>query len=327
MSVTHKKQETPGAVAKVYDGSRIVPHPVKRGESLAKIADIYLFKTWEPIWKYNAEIFHTVGKDPNFIREGVTILIPRNAQGYADLLRRLHSAKVQAQAYGDQLLYELEGQEYSLKAFTTAIDFAADVFTTLASLGFKAAATAKATKAVEAAKLQAKIAQHLSANAITREFAEKFAQLRSTRMASALSAKVATVKDFVKGAAFKVIGAGAEVADRVAQKASGDEEKQWFSNTWKGMVTLDAARDAWKAWSATKKLLGASVDVAGMALDYLKPSMVAEFYLFATTGETAETSQKNAKKTIKDSVAKSVELIEASIAKNKREMELLYGKA
>lgn len=322
-----KKQALPGASAKVYDGSRIVPHTVQGGQSLSKIAEIYQFRSWKPIWTYNAKIYATIDDDPAFIREGITILIPRSVKGYEDMIKRLERSKIIAQGHGEALLYELEAQQYQTEAWKIGVDFAADVLTTVASLGLKAAAAAKATKAIAGAKTQAKIAQHLSANATTREFAHKFALLRNKNTATALkanAAKFAAAADIRKSIGQKAIGAAADLADVASQKLTGDEDSSRFSNTFKAMLTAESAMEARKAWKAAQNVLNSTIDVAGIALDYLKPSQLAEFYLFATAGETSETSRNNARKNIIASVDRSIEMLNASIDRYAKEKDLLY---
>jgi nucleoid-associated protein YgaU len=76
-----------------YDGKFVVTHTVQHGQTLTKIAAIYLFPRWEPIWIYNTKVERVLGDNPDVIRTGVTIFIPRSRDGYDALIKTRQLAR------------------------------------------------------------------------------------------------------------------------------------------------------------------------------------------------------------------------------------------
>ena len=132
-----------------YDGKFVVTHTVQHGQTLMKIAAIYLFPRWEPIWIYNTKVERVLGDDPNLIRKGVTIFIPRSKDGYDALIKEVDGSVTQAESNGDRLTYELEAEWNSKEATRVAIDFAGNVATSLVTISLKARSAAKLAVAAE----------------------------------------------------------------------------------------------------------------------------------------------------------------------------------
>src|SRR5882672_10327762 len=91
----HPQEKTPIANRKVFDGSVVVSHLIREGETLSRIAADYRMPRWEPIWVFNTKIERILGDDPGSIRKGVTIFIPRSRKGYERLVGRLRALSEQ----------------------------------------------------------------------------------------------------------------------------------------------------------------------------------------------------------------------------------------
>lgn len=300
---------------KVYDGTRVVAHPIQPGENLSKIAAIYQMRH-PPIFRYNTQVEQTLEKDPNLIKPGVTIFIPRSERAYRARIIQMKKAALDADHLADRLLYELESREFELQAYKVVLNLAGDIATSMATLGMKVVGAIKATTVANATKGQAKIAQRLFANASTQEFAEAYAAIRGKRLTAALANhRTATAaRQAVRheiGA--KAIGTGAAVADSL----SGDDE--WFSDAFKIGKGLLGLRDA-------KSVGEAFGTITETALDFLTPSGFAEMWLLAFSGETTATSADNARRMIETSRASALAGIEAQIERLKTEQLQVYPK-
>jgi hypothetical protein len=69
------------------------------------------------------------------------------------------------------------------------------------------------------------------------------------------------------------------------------------------------------------------LDIADIALDYVKVSKVANLYLKLSTGETFDDSLKNAKASAAANVAKGLTNLHARILRIQKEQNLLYHTA
>ena len=63
-----------------YDGRFVVVHQVQHGENLSAIARKYRFPQWQPIWIFNTKVHTVLGPNPDAIRPGEKIFIPRTKQ-------------------------------------------------------------------------------------------------------------------------------------------------------------------------------------------------------------------------------------------------------
>src|SRR5215471_8022674 len=122
-TIAHSQEKTPIANRKAFDGSVVVPHVVQEGETLSRIAASYHMQKWQPIWIYNTKVEKVLDDDPNSVRKGVTIFVPRSRAGYDKLIGRLKALSEQMKADGDKLVYELQAQGYSLKANKEMLNF------------------------------------------------------------------------------------------------------------------------------------------------------------------------------------------------------------
>jgi hypothetical protein len=310
---------------KAYDGSVVVTHVVQEGQTLSTIAKIYRFPRWEPIWVYNTKVEKVFGDDPNVIRKGVTMFIPRNKAGYDRLIKKLESLKRESEYNGDRLRYELESDKYKLEAQKVLINFAGDVATLVASVALKAATAAKAATVAERSAGQAKIAARLAARAQTRELATKFAEVRGRLLGTALKdQRAATVAkegmhELLRG---KSIDAAVKVSDATLGRLTGQDDVNYTKhakNAWQ------AGKVVYKVAHGTMKIGHAVGETAEILVDYLEPSTLAETWLRLTTGETTEQSYERAQEHIRQSVESTCKMIEGKIKKYAAERALLYG--
>lgn len=287
-------------IDKSYDGQHVVVHVVSQGESLSRIAENYGLPNWEAIWLYNTQVREVhLGDDPDKIHPGERLFIPRSPKGYDTLISRLDSLKRQMAASGDQQLAILEGQHYEYKAWETAIDFAGDVLTTLATFGLKAGSATKAARTAEQTTGRGRVAAQYLAD----KEAEKLAKW---------------VDSTFKGTATK---AAAEKADQYHQALTG-RKTSVGANTHKTLSTGEKAIEALRGYSMQGgKFLLNSADIA---LSFLSPSKVANIYLWLTTGETVEDSNVNARNHVRDSVRRTCETLGAKIERISDERNIVY---
>jgi hypothetical protein len=329
MSAPAANSRTPAvATAKDYTGRYVVPHPVQRGETLEKIAAAYRFKHWKPIWIYNSEIQKTVGPDPNVIRHGVTIFIPRSPEGYDRVIRMLKASEEAMLSSLDELHFAQEKLAFERKASAVVWNFAGDVAQLGVGLSVKALAALKATKAAKHAIGQAKVAAQLSSNAQTREWAEQYAKARNRLTREALAADKAAraskagVQTFIKD---KTVDAGARAADHVRNTATGNDEGRLFQD----------AKNAAKLMKLSKELVEqtasmgeASVEFVLTALDYLNVDAASDWLVSVLiSGERFDEIQKRTKSNAAKTAERLFEHVEKRIETLTEERHLLYGSA
>lgn len=273
-----------------YDGNHPVLHKIRGGESLSLIADRYGFREWEPIWVYNTEVHRILGPDPDLIRAGTEIFIPRSRAGYDRLLRKLQSLKAQVWGQADQLRFQLEGEHHRHQGTRVLFDFAGDVATLLGTVGFKAAKAARAAKTASTATGNAKAA--------ARYLAEKEArELRSSL--------TGTLKD-------KAVNALMTEAD----PSLGRAHKDLYLTQRKGVRAIRGV-----SLQGGKSFL----DIADILLDYTTPSNVADGFIALLVGETPGQTYRKALEHIRRSARSSSEMLAAKIRKYTGERNLLYG--
>ncbi|MCJ7555571.1 MAG: hypothetical protein MUP90_01505 [Gammaproteobacteria bacterium] len=288
------------SVDKSYDGHQVVVHTVGHGESLSAIADGYRLPHWHSIWLYNTKVRQVfMGDDPDVIHSGDRIFIPRSPEGYGKLLATFKQLSLEMGAAGDREIYALEGQHWEYKAYTEMLDFAGDVATTLATFGLKAADAAKASKAAQAATGRSRIA----------------AQYLADKEAERLSKWIA---DTFRSEALKAV---AKTADGLHQKYFG-KETSVGSNTNKTISTGKKVFDAVTGFS----MIGGKflLDSADIALSFITPSDLANFYLKLATGETVEQSNLNARMQVQKAVQASQRQLDQKHEYYAGERKLVY---
>ncbi len=285
---------------KKYDGKSVCIHIVKPGESYARIASIYNLSSWHAIWQYNTRIKKVdLGNDPDKLKVGVQLYIPRSSDGYDQLIMKFKQLKTEMQGFGDQEMYALEGQQWNYKASVEMFDFIGDVATILTTFGLKAAETARAARAVKAATGQSRVA------------AEYLAEKQAEKLSKWI---MDTLKD-------KATGAAAKYADKAHGTLTG-KETTVGENTHKYATTAKKAFGAVTGYS----MIGgkALLDISDIALDYLSPSKLANVYLWSTTGETVDDSFNAQKTRITATVRSSTQLLDQKIEKYLMEKQLVY---
>ena len=303
-----------------YDGKFVVTHTLQHGQTLTKIAAIYRFPRWEPIWIYNTKVERVLGDNPDVIRTGVTIFIPRSRDGYDALIKKLTALKYHAENDGDRLTYELEADWNNKEADKVLFDFAGSVGTTLATIALKATSAAKLAATAEKTAGHAKIAARLAARSEARDLAKRFKDVRGRLLKTALNdqrALYGAKHEVSKALRDKFIDAGAAAVDSTHE--GGPAVGKHAKNVWKGGT---AARDFARGALTGVKAVG---EIADILLDYLEPSVVADGYLFLTRGETTDQTYEGTRKRIEQAVAATSSMIDQRIEKYEEERALLYG--
>lgn len=289
-----------------YDGSRPVIHKVRPGETLSGIAEKYLSQMaqrsgkreswrpdWKPIWVYNTEVNRVLGGDPDLVRAGTEILIPRARWGYDAMIRKLRGLKDVMAGTADQERARLSGIENSISADKVIDDLFGDVFTSVALFGVNVAKAVSMSRTAVAATGSSKVA----AEYLLHE----------------------SMKD-VRKTALKELAYAA--TDRVDQWTDGDPQGGWLKA---GKDSLKTTEKGAKAVATVSLRAGKSLlDIADIALDYFKVSNMTEVLLWAQTGETTGTTLKNSRGMV-DQTEKSVQTrLEEKIVRWTKERDLVH---
>jgi hypothetical protein len=276
-------RDTLGPVSpKDYTGRFVVPHPIQAGQTLDRIAHIYAaagFKNSTPIWLYNTKIEKTIGADPNHIRKGVTIFIPRSESGYDLLISRLKAAQTALESSVDQAASEQDRIFWERKAESVWWDLGGDAATTVGSLAFSFFGAAKAARVAKQAVGQAKIAARHAAQSEMRQWAQAFSAPRNRLTKQALTAtKAAGVKNAALSALprEKAIDAAAKVADGIRNRLTGDDEGSAFKN---GKSTATGYEVWRKAWHGAVTATEFTAEAAAIALDYIEVSTLSDCFV------------------------------------------------
>lgn len=295
-----------------YDGTYDAMHTIKRGESLSVIATQYKFKSWQPIWVYNTQVKHMLdaGGDPGKIEVGQHLFIPRSKEGYDKLLKQMAALKEGLAASGDSQIYELEGMENQYKAEAVLFDLAGDVATMLGSLG---------AKAFEVARLRE--------GAVGLKGAQRFAHEIKMKGAVEDLAEATGTTELGKAALDGAAGAAANAME------DDDKAENLRKGSTFGLKTVPKAARAGTALQSRMKLGpalravkggSALLDIADMALDYIKVSNVANTFLKLTLGETVDGSLKNARDSVTANIGRGLAKLHQKILQIQKERDLLY---
>lgn len=282
-----------------YDGKHVIVHVIAPGENLTAIAGHYHLPHWESIWLYNTKVRQVyMGDDPNVIRPGGRLFIPRSPAGYDHLLRSLKKLRLEMENQGDATKYGLESQQNQYNAFTTALDFTSDVVTTLATFHLQAAKAAKASRLAKDTVGHGRVA----------------AQYLADKEASKLSQWARD--ELIKQAR----AAAAEKADAAHTRRTGRNGPMVIAN---------------KTYGTGKKVINAVqtyglqggktlLDIADIALDYLSPTKLANAVLWVSAGETVEQTFKSQKEQAEAIVKNSVGHLDGKIRRIGEERKRVY---
>lgn len=285
-----------------YNGAHAVTHKVQPGESLSKIAAAYGFKSWDPIWIYNSQVHRTVGPNPNLIRAGQQIFIPRSRKAYDDLLRKLRSLKAQMSGHVDQVKHRLEGQRNKHQATRVLFDLAGDVLTLVGTVGAKAAGAARQARMAAQTTGQAKVAAHYLAENAAKELS----------------------KDLKK----ELVNKGTGYALTLVDEDLGKAHKDLYVTQKKGIeairgVSTQPGKKLFQWETSTPKSF---LDISEILLDYVQVSNVADGFLWLLTGETTGQTYEAAQKGMQDAVRSSHAMLDQKIMRITKECSLVYSK-
>jgi len=273
-----------------YSGDLPVLHRVRIGESLGKISGDYKFQSWRPIYIYNTAVHPILGSNPNQVRAGDEIWIPRSKTGYDKLVRKLRALEAESIAMADQALFQLEAEWNRHQGARVLFDLAGDVLTLVATVG------AKVFKAAQGAKVAA------VATGKTRAAAQYLAKKEAERLATDLRG---TLKD-------KVVNA---LATKVDQDL-GEAQKRLYSSQKKGVEAIRGV-----SLQRGKSLL----DIADLVLDYVSVSNVADGLMALTIGQITAQTYEQAQQTIRDSVRVTQASLKEKIQRIEQERRTIWG--
>lgn len=281
-----------------YDGFQIVTHQIRPGETLSSLAQHYKFPSWKPIWIFNTQVRRVLpGGNPDRISAGVSIFIPLSPAGYDKLIDKLKNLKDQLAGSLDAERYRLEGDYYDFKSKLVLLDLAGDILTTVATVALQAC------KAAQSAAAARKVVgrEAVAAEYLARKEAEKLEEkLWELVVDKGMDGNVDHFKGKMK-----------------------EESGERLEAGWKG------AKSTYKAVKAVRNfsLQGGRflLDIADIVLDYVKPSTLADGWLWLTTRETSGQSYGNAQEALKKALANGTTQLHDKIVNLEDERDLLYG--
>lgn len=282
-----------------YDGNHVAVHTVRQGESLSTIAKTYGLKDWKPIWLFNTKVNANLTGNPDMIRAGKKIMIPRSAQGYDKLVSQLQLLKDTAGAGNDMIKYKLQSEYDSHQGERVLFDFAGDVLTLVAT---------------SAQKIYSYTSRYAMAGKTTGETSVRIFE-------SAMKEHQAVRTELAKKLCDKAINEGLGLVDGDAKQA----HKDLYLTQKKG---IDAIRKA-----GTSML-----DVADILLDYASVSNVADTLialsateialdekgLQVSVGETPAETYRKMQGLVSRSNQRTRDALDKKIAKYREEKRLVY---
>lgn len=279
-----------------YDGNKTFVHTVKSGETLSSIAARYGFKSWEPIWRFNTDVKPVLSGNPNQIRAGATLFIPRSEAGYNYLIKKMKVLQLRLQNSLETDLYQLESDYYVFKANEVAVDFVGDVLTTLVSIGFQA------KKASEVASAAEKVVgrERVAAEYLARKEGEKLRDMLGDEFAETL-ADAAVERS----------------TDRMTDK-NREGARHFYHAVKSGRKIMKAVQTF--SMQGGKSLL----DASDIVLEYIKPSTLASAWLAHTVGQAPEQSYEAARRRIEKEITNSTAQLYDKIERIQDERDLLY---
>jgi len=283
---------------KKYDGMTSFPHLVQPGETLVEIAQVYRFASFDPIWVYNTQIEKTLGPNPDEIRAGTLIIIPRSAAGYRKMIVKLTTVKLKTQANLLSLGADLDKANVSATSMGEGVDLLAEI----AKAGIEFHGLAKdAAKAMETA-LATTGRGRVAARYLADQATKKIADWTKKQIAGAVT----------KG--------GLEALDEHFARGDG--------------VLAKRGRDAQASMKLARAIESFSTqggkfafDVIDVLLDYLEPSALAAGYARMTLGAWPKDAYNLAAKTIADALDGPCRQLDERIQHFEDERVLLYGSA
>ncbi len=295
-------------------------HTIQSGDSLSAIAQQYGFEGgWEPIWKYNTRVKHTLTSgDRNKISPGIAIVIPRTTEEYNKAIAGLKTLLTDVDKDTAQSLKELAGYKADADKVGAAVDIAADV-------AFAAKGAVKASM-----KYGPRYAKYI---------------MRKEAFQAVLSAadKLSGLGDSNEGLVVKSAGdAAVEQSVMLQAKRSFDAQKA------KASFTTGAAKSLGKKATVTSAKAIAPVEMANgvgelvdvlcdvalavgkgavTAVEAVAPSKIAKGFVWMTTGEHPDDTNTRMKKFIEDAGQRSAKRLRGTIASLETEKNKVYGVA
>lgn len=295
--------------AKSYDGNQPVVHVVAPGESLSKIAQQYRLPDWHAIWLYNTKVRKVYLNDnPDVIRIGDRLFIPRRPEGYDRLIKVNSQLKEEIQTTGNEQIETVNKYKGENKKEADKRDFQASLATALGLFAVKGAQVAKAVLTAEAATGPARVAAQYMVDAATKE-----------------------LTNWMVGEGTKWAATG---LDKAHESLTGKPTKIGATTH----LVLDSGTKALNTLRGFSLKGGKGIlDACEIALDVATPSAWANAYIRLETGESwlevlnprktknlSETTYKEATASVREVVRKSLEILDQKIERIAIERNTVY---
>lgn len=287
-------------------------YTIQPGDSLSAIAHAHGFgSNWKPIFLYNTQVRKNIaGNDPNTIRTGVEIVIPRTAAEYDASITKLQELLTATKRDTEKHLKELGASKKEVDTFMGNLDFAAEI-AMIGKSGVKVAIKYSAKKmgarytkykiAKETFNAAQKTAIHFSG--LQDDSAEKFAVAQLGDRTVDQSIMLAVKGKLNKAKAAK--GAGKAVAVKSAQMFA------------RAAAPTDESE-------AAANFVGLVADAVVAGLDAVKPSAVARLWIRLVDGQDPHDVHRKAVEYCETMGKKSAERLTTAITKLRNEKKLLY---
>lgn len=284
-------------------------HIVDSGETLGQIAEKYGFSSYEPIYNYNTKVQQNIlSADPNEIMAGTSIVIPRSYEKYESVVKLLQSLKQSVVDDAREIEEELGAIKGEADAYAGEIDLYSELATlTVTGTAQVARLGSKRLTKMLIKKKTLQAAQKVIAAALPQDGADSLVIDKATGAAvdnsifvmadrGLRSAKVK--KDFAKG------------------MAKGYAKKTAIFVT-RAITPVEHA-------NGSAELVSIVLDGILSGVDAIKPSNIAKAWLWATTSETPDDTNRKALEQVRRTTGASLDRLSSSISRLQKEKSDVY---
>ena len=285
-------------------------HVIRSGETLSGIAGQYGFSgNWKPIWNYNTKVRKTLTSgDPDLIRAGVKITIPRTSMEYDVAISRLTKLLAYVDIDKEKNLRELRGYKAEADTMGARVDLAADV-------AFAIKGSVKAS--IKYGPRLAKVVMRKEALSLISSAALSVAELKGSSNEELVIQSVGTA--YADSSLFR------------GTKIHGDKLGRHFRKNIAKSFIKKAATTVAKTVAPVEKASGFAeavgfvCDLALKGVEAVSPSNVAKLYVWARTGEHPADTYASMQRLVSKQAMNSRKRLEQSIKYVHHEKATVYG--
>ena len=284
-------------------------YKVEKGDTLSNIAAKFGFDSHDPLFRYNTRVQQNIsGGDPDKLQSGTTIIIPRTQSEYADVLENLENLKKVVVEDSADILKELGVAKQEAEAFGAKIDLAAEL--AMVGKGAVKASIKLGSKRLKSLALKKKMleaSQKVVAAGLPQDGADSLVIDKMTGAA-------------VDNSTLVMAGRGLNTA-RMHEKFVKDTGKAYAKKV--AVYTTRAITPVEQA-DGMAECVSMIADLVISGLEGVKPTNVAKIWLWATTGETPDDTNRKATEYVKQQTTRSLERLTGAIGRVRKEQQVVY---